>query len=137
MNSTEKSKKNVEKLINNDKEKNINEKIINNLNKIEESFEVVNNNNRFINSIHKNNDSKNSHSYESNNKIKNEKDNLNMGVNLDKNKSREQINNLINDGIISRRSCSIYSGVVARSAAACSTDRPDLSRLSRSSLSVS
>ena len=28
MNSTEKSKKNVEKLINNDKEKNINEKII-------------------------------------------------------------------------------------------------------------
>ena len=60
MNSTEKSKKNVEKLIN------------------EESFEVINNNNRFINSIHKNNDSKNSHSYESNNKIKNEKDNLNM-----------------------------------------------------------
>ena len=29
MNSTEKSKKNFEKLINNDKEKNINEKIIN------------------------------------------------------------------------------------------------------------
>ena len=101
MNSTEKSKKNVEKLINNDKEKNINEKIINNLNKIEESFEVINNNNRFINSIHKNNDSKNSHSYESNNKIKNEKDNLNMGVNLDKNKSREQINDLIKEGIIS------------------------------------
>ena len=101
MNSTEKSKKNVEKLINNDKEKNINEKIINNLNRIEESFNIISNNNKFINVKNKNNDSKNSHSFESNNKTKNEKDNSNMKIKLEKNKSVNIINDLVKDGIIS------------------------------------
>jgi hypothetical protein len=101
MNSTEKSKKSDEKLNNSDKEKNNNEKIINNLNRIEESFNIISNNNKFINVKNKNNDSKNSHSFESNNKTKNEKDNSNMKIKLEKNKSVNIINDLVKDGIIS------------------------------------
>ena len=101
MNSTEKSKKSDEKLNNSDKEKNNNEKIINNLNRIEESFNIISNNNKFINVKNKNNDSKNSRSFESNNKTKNEKDNSNMKIKLEKNKSINIINDLVKDGIIS------------------------------------
>ena len=96
MNSTEKSKKSDEKLNNSDKEKNNNEKIINNLNRIEESFNIISNNNKFINVKNKNNDN-----FESNNKTKNEKDNSNMKIKLEKNKLINIINDLVKDEIIS------------------------------------